>query len=99
MYRNGREVKPDRHYHGAGNHRRHQTFDPARADFHHQQADEHIERAAGDDSAERDAEMRVESLTVEAGYGDHHADKGRAGTEIARHASAGDNKKEQGADA
>ena len=70
------QVQPDNGHDGAGNHRRHQFFDPAGARDLHQQADCGVGGAAGDDAAQCHANIRVEPLAGIAGGSNHDTDEG-----------------------
>ena len=98
FHRNRREVQAYRHHHRAGDHGRHHALDPARADLHHNETNQGIDQPAGDDAAEGHAQVGVDPLAVKIGSGDHHADKGGAGAQVAGHAPTGNKKEQQGAD-
>ncbi|MNQ93117.1 hypothetical protein D3C85_1085670 [compost metagenome] len=97
--RNRREIQANRHHHRASNDRRHQAFNPSGAHLHHGNAYQGVDQPAGDNPSECDAQIRVDPLTVKTRGGDHHADKGSARSQIARHAPTGDEEKQQRADA
>ncbi|MDG5974180.1 outer membrane receptor protein [Hydrogenophaga taeniospiralis CCUG 15921] len=97
--RDAGQVQADHRHHRAGDHRRHQAFDPARADGLHQRADQRVDDAAGDDAAERHADVGVGPRSGVAAGRDHHADEGEAGAEVARHLAAGHDEEDQRADA
>src|SRR5690606_14360775 len=94
-----REVEADHRDDGAGHYRRHQRLDPAMADLHDDQANQRIDRAGGDDAAERHRNVRVGPGAGIGGGGDYHRDEGEARAEIARHLAAGDEKEDQRRDA
>ncbi len=62
-----RKVEADGNADGAGDDWRHQSFDPACADGHDHKADKGIERAAGNDAAERDGDIGIGAGTAIAG--------------------------------
>ena len=93
------QVQTDHGHHGAGDDRRHHALDPAGANGLHHQADDGVERAAGDDAAQRHADVGVGPFARVGGGRDHHADEGKTRTQVAGHLAAGDQKEDQGADA
>ena len=58
-----------------------------------------VDDAAGDDAAQRHADVGVGPLARVGGGGDHHADEGEARAQVAGHLAAGDEEEDQRADA
>ena len=80
-------------------HGRHEALDPARAHHLHDGANHGIDQAAGDDAAQRHADVGVGPLARVGRGRDHHADEGEARTQVAGHLAAGDEEEDQRADA
>ena len=99
LHRNRGQVQADHRHHGTGDDWRHQALDPARADQLHQQADQHVDQAADDDATQRHRQVQVGPAATIAGGSHHHADKGKAAAQIARHLAAGKQEEDERADA
>ncbi|MPL82849.1 hypothetical protein SDC9_28798 [bioreactor metagenome] len=95
VHRDRCEVEPDRHADGAGDDRRHQLLDPTGAHGHHDEPDQRIDRAAGDDAAKRGGDRRAGL----GGHREHHRDEGEGRAQIARHPAGGQDEEQKRADA
>ena len=96
---NGCQVQANDGHDSARHHRRHEFFNPTGADGLHQQPHQGIDRAAGNDAAQRQADIGVGPLACVAGGGNHHANKGKRRAQVAGHFAAGDQKENQRANA
>ena len=65
----------------------------------HDDADQEIERAGGDDAAERQGDIGIGAADGSAGGNEHGADEGEARAEIARHPAADHEEEDDGGDA
>ncbi len=94
------QVEPDDGDHRAGDQRRHETVDPARAGQMDDQPDQGVDDTGRDDAAERESNA-VGSAAGRCRSGDrrHRPDEGEARAEVARHRAADEGEEDQGADA
>jgi hypothetical protein len=97
--RDAGQVQADYRDHGTGDHRRHQALDPARAAGRHDQPDQRHQRTAGNDAAQRQAQVGVGPAACKTGGRDHHADEGKGRSQVTRHLTTDQDEEDQRADA
>ena len=96
--RNTGQAQTNYRHHRAGDHRRHEAFDPAGTHRLHDSPYKCVEHAAGNDAPQRHADIGIRPLAGVSRGGNHHTDEGKARPQVAGYLAAGDYKKDQRAD-